>query len=80
MEDDKTVNIDDIEKEIAKSEPQVCPHCGRCPVCGGGSYDDWYFLRWPLPDYLKPFYPPNYPFTTYTWSGAAGNDITTYTA
>jgi len=40
--------------EWLKSDKHVCPHCGRCPVCGRGGepntdtypYPDWLQLIW----------------------------------
>lgn len=77
MEDDKTVNIDDIEKEISKKrlletkDPQVCLHCGRCPVCGkrAGGWYSYPNLSWP---------PAAHPPSIYHWNGDAAGG-TTYT-
>lgn len=50
--------IEETKIGLEKNNHQICPHCGRCPVCGKGSND---YLPWnPCPWY------PQYP--TISWS------------
>lgn len=51
-----------FKKELEKDN-HVCPHCGRCPVCGRRLHEPYY----PYPDeYPSPW--PAYPrwYVTYT--------------
>ena len=75
MDKKEKADLEKLKKSIDKvrakepNTPQVCPHCGRCPVCGRKAEG--------CPDY--PGYP--YPWTVTWWSGAAEDDgVTTYTA
>ena len=62
-------------KRLLQTEEKVCPHCGRCPVCGRGAEHGWYpypYLPWPSTN----------PYPTYTyWGGKAGETTAnTFTA
>ena len=36
------------EFKDTEDKPRVCPHCGRCPVCGR-RYNDWFdYPRYPV--------------------------------
>lgn len=62
--DNQNTWIKEIKRELDEynKNPKVCPHCGRCPVCGR-KYNEW------------PYYPPvkweNEPIIYFYTSGSS---------
>ena len=67
--DAEVISLTQEERIRKANEVQVCPHCGRCPLCGRGRDDGW---EWPWPIQPQPYYPQPYtPPTYYYWSGGS---------
>jgi len=46
-------------KQTQKQQPQVCPHCGRCPTCGHSHWPQPQQPYWPRPYW---YYAPTTPY------------------